>query len=332
MSVVLYMDIKRYFYEGLEFVSVKNNDNFVVTFSSLGASILSIELDDQYMTLTPANMDLFKNKFIYHGKTVGRVANRIKDGTFKIGRKTYKVPCNEKTSCLHGGNEGFSNQFFNMDIASNNDEAKITFTYYSTDMEAGFPGNLNVKVIYTVFANENSVCIDYEVTTDKDTLVGLTNHSYFNLGSKSIDDLMLYINSNKYIHPDRDFLYPVEYRPVDKVMDFQTMKHISEDIEADYLNDSWTYGYDHHYCFKEVNPVIPQVVLENNNYKLEIYTNFNGTQIYTDNYPDTNEFEDTDAVRRRAIAIEPQDDTLNREILKAKDVYTRFIRYNFIRK
>lgn len=326
------MEIKKFYYDNLEFVSVKNHDNFVVTLCSLGASMPSIEFDGKFMTLTPYEYEIFKDKHIYHGKTIGRVANRIKGGTFTIGKKTYKAPLNEKTNCLHGGEEGFSNQFFNMEINQNIDEVKVVFTYFSSDMESGFPGNLNVKVVYTLFENENSVCIDYEVTTDKDTLVGLTNHSYFNLGSKTISDLSLYINANRFIHPNRDYLYPVEYRPVDKVMDFQVMKKVTQDIDASYLDDSWTYGYDHHYCFNDNETSKPQVVLENDKYKLQIITNFNGAQIYTDNYPDTIKFEDTDAIRRRAIAIEPQDDTLNREILKAKDVYTRFIRYNFIRK
>ena len=326
------MEIKRFYNEGLEFVSVKNHDNFVVTFSSLGASMTSIEFDDKFMTLTPYEVEVFKDKHIYHGKTIGRVANRIKGGVFKVGKKQYVAKMNEATNCLHGGEEGFSNQFFNMDIVSNNNEVKVIFTYFSIDKENGFPGNLQVKVVYTVFENENSVCIDYQAVSDKDTLVGLTNHSYFNLGSRTIDDLLLYINADRFIHPDRDYLFPVEYRPVDKIMDFRTMKKINQDIEADYLNDSWTYGYDHHYCFKEVNSLNPQVVLENDKYKLQILTNFEGTQIYTDNYPDTNKFEDTDAIRRRGIAIEPQDDILNRKVLKANEEYIRFIKYNFIRK
>ena len=326
------MEIKKFYYEGLEFVSVKNHDNFVVTLCSLGASMPSVEMDGKFMTLTPYDFEVFKDKHIYHGKTIGRVANRIKGGTFKIGRKTYKAPLNEKTSCLHGGDEGFSNQFFNMEVASHQDEVKVTFTYYSVDTESGFPGNLEVKIVYTLFENENSVAIDYQARSDKDTLVGLTNHAYFSLGSKTIDNLSLYINADKFIHPDRDYLYPVEYRPVDKVMDFRKMKKVTEDIEASYLDDSWTYGYDHHYCFNEVDSSKPQVVLENDKYKLQIITNFNGTQIYTDNYPDTIKFEDTDAVRRRGVAIEPQDDILNRKVLKAKEDYVRFIKYVFSRK
>lgn len=326
------MEIKKFYYEGLEFVSIKNHDNFVVTLCSLGASMPSIEFDGKFMTLTPYDFEVFKDRHIYHGKTIGRVANRLKGGEFKIGKKTYKVKMNEKTSCLHGGDEGFSNQFFNMEVKSTKEEVKVIFTYFSVDKENGFPGNLDVRVVYTLFENENSVAIDYEVRTDKDTLVALTNHAYFSLGSKTLDELSLYINADKFIHPDRDYLYPLEYRDVDNVMDFRVMKKVTQDIDADYLDDSWTYGYDHHYCFKEVDSSKPQVVLENEKYKLQIITNFDGTQIYTDNYPDTIQFEDTDAVRRRAIAIEPQDDILNRQVLKAKDEYIRFIKYNFIRK
>ena len=323
------MQVKRFFLEGLELISVKNHDNFNVTFSPLGASITSIELDDKFLTLTPFSVETFKDKRIYHGKTIGRVANRIAGGTFKIKNKVYHTQLNDTKNTLHGGDEGFSNQFFDMDVVSNKDEVKIIFSYLSNDMEAGFPGNLTVKVVYTVFEDKNAITVDYNAVSDKDTLVGLTNHSYFHLGSP-MEELDLYINANKFIHPDRDTLAPVEYRPVNNVMDFQVMKKVVRDIEDDYLDDSWTYGYDHHYCFKEVDSSKPQVVLENDKYKLQIITNFDGTQIYTDNYPDTIQFEDTDAVRRRAVAIEPQDDILNRQVLKAKDEYIRFIKYNFI--
>ena len=327
------MDIKRFFYDGLEFISIRNHDNFVVTFSSLGASMTSIELDDKFLTQTPCDFEDFKNHRLYHGKTIGRVCNRIYKGEFKIKNKTYHTELNDsKKNTLHGGEDGFSNQFFDMEVANSEKEVKVIFTYFSPDKESGFPGNMNVKVVYTVFEDQNAVTVDYIATSDKDTLVGLTNHSYFHLGSKSMDELSLYINANRYIHPNRDDLHPEEYRNVDSIMDFQIMKKVNRDIEAPYLNDSWTYGYDHHYCFNVVDPLKAQVVLENDKYKLEIYTNFNGTQIYTDNYPDQVKYEDVTAIRRRSVAIEPQDDILNRVVLSAKDVYTRFIRYNFIRK
>lgn len=325
------MQVKRFFLEGLELISVKNHDNFNVTFCPLGASITSIELDDKFLTLTPYSIDTFKEKKIYHGKTIGRVSNRIPGGKFKIKNKEYHTQLNDGTNTLHGGDEGFSNQIFDVEVVSQQDETKIIFSYLSIDTEAGFPGNLRVKVIYTVFENANAVTVDYNVHTDKDTMIGLTNHSYFHLGSP-FSELSLYINANKFIHPDRNTLAPTDYRPVNEVMDFQVMKKINQDIEDDYLDDSWTYGYDHHYCFNEVNPLKAQVVLENNSYKLEIYTNFNGTQIYTDNYPDQIRYESVSAIRRRAVAIEPQDDLLNRQILQADDTYIRFIRYNFIRK
>lgn len=326
------MTINRFYRNGLEFISVRNHDNFVVTFTPLGASIFSIELDDKFLTQTPCDVDVFKDKRIYHGKTIGRVANRIENGEFKIKKKTYKVQRNDGDNTLHGGVDGLSNQFFDLDVVSNDREAKLYFSYFSIDKEGGFPGNVEFKVIYTVFEDSNSITVDYSAHTDKDTLIGLTNHSYFHLGSKSMDELSLYINANKFIHPRRTDLVPQEYRPVDKVMNFQVMKKITQDIEDRYLDDSWTYGYDHHYCFNEVDPTLVQVVLENNQYKLEILTNFNGTQLYTDNYPDQVEYEDVVVPRRRGVAIEPQDDILNREVLKAKDTYTRFIRYNFVRK
>ena len=101
---------------------------------------------------------------------------------------------------------------------------------------------------------------------------------------------------------------------------------LDNQINDTYLKNSRTYGYDHHYFFKEINELIPQVKLSNNEYELNIYTNYSGVQIYTDNYPDNYKWEQLTDNRRRSIAIEPQDNTLNREILKAKDEYIRFIK------
>lgn len=325
------MNTKRFYYQGVEFISIKNDNNFDVILSPLGASIYGILLDGKFLTQTPCDVDVFQDPRIFHGKTIGRVANRIENGELKIKRKVFKLDKNEGPNTLHGGKEGLSNQFFDMEVVEMMNEVKVIFTYFSPDKEGGFPGNLDVRVVYTVFS-DNNITIDYNVHTDKDTYVALTNHSYFTLASKSLDELSLYINSTRFLKPrDKDLIYE-DYHDVDEVMDFHLMKKITKDIDNEEIIDTKAFGYDHHYAFDTISLTDHQVVLENDKYKLEIFTNFNGVQIYTDNYPDNIAYEDLSGTRRRSIAIEPQDDPLSRQLLKAGDSYTRFIRYNFTRK
>ncbi len=325
------MKIKRFYYHGVEFISVKNNDGFDVMLTPLGASIYGILMDGVFLTQTPCEVEDFQDPRIFHGKTIGRVANRIENGEIKIKHKVYKLDKNEGENTLHGGKEGLSNQFFDTQILEAEDEVKVIFTYTSADKEGGFPGNLDVRVVYTIFSS-NNITIDYNVHTDKDTIVSLTNHSYFTLASKSLDELDLYINSTRYIKTKENSMIYDQYVPVDEVMDFHYMKKLTKDIDNDELIDTKALGYDHHYAFDTLSSLDHQVVLENDKYKLEIFTNFNGVQIYTDNYPDTIAYEDLTGTRRRSIAIEPQDDPLARQVLEANDSYTRFIRYNFTRK
>ena len=160
----------------------------------------------------------------------------------------------------------------------------------------------------------------------------VSHHTYFTLGSKNLNGLSLMINSDKFLHPNKEDLLPLEIRNVTPAMDFRISKKITKDINDNYLKNSRTYGYDHHYFFIESNQLIPQVKLSNNEYELNIYTNYSGVQIYTDNYPDNIKWKQLTDKRRRSIAIEPQDNTLNREILKAKDKYIRFIKYCFEKK
>lgn len=326
------MVINNFYYENLEFISVKNDLGFEVIFCSLGASIFAIKDGDRYLTQTPVDLSTYKLTPIYHGKTIGRICNRVGYGAVIINNKTYKMDLNEPHASLHGGREGLSTKIFSYEIKEDNDEVKLIFNYLSKDSEEGLPGNVNLKATYTLYNSKNEILLEYYASSDKDTVLALTNHTYFTLGSKNLDDLSLMINADKFLHPNKEDLLPIEIRNVTQAMDFRISKKITKDINDNYLKNSRTYGYDHHYFFKEINELIPQVKLSNNEYELDIYTNYSGVQIYTDNYPDKLKWEQLTDNKRRSIAIEPQDNTLNREILKAKDEYIRFIKYCFEKK
>ena len=166
----------------------------------------------------------------YMGALVGRYANRIANAKFTLDGKTYKLAPNNFGNSLHGGNVGFDKVIWNVEKIG---DSSLKLTYQSKDGEEGYPGNLNVQVIYTL-GSDNSLKIDYTATTDKATPVNLTNHSYFNLSAgkdSTILDHMLQLNAEKYT-PVNDQLIPTGQIADVKgtSLDFTSAKAIGKDI------------------------------------------------------------------------------------------------------
>ena len=132
------------------------------------------------MTLTPKDVNDYKKKDIYHGKTIGAIGNRVKDGIISINNVNYQLEQNEGSKCLHGGSMGLSNQMFEASMDSFSDNLTVTYSFYKKDMLDGLPGNITYKVIYTV-NKDNSLDVRYEAISDKDTLFNPTNHLYMNM-------------------------------------------------------------------------------------------------------------------------------------------------------
>lgn len=283
-----------------DFIKVSIND-FEVTLSSLGASIFSIKLSNQYMTCNPSENDFVKSNH-YFGKTVGRVANRISNDLLIDGVK-YHFENNEGDTVLHGGLNGVSFKNFDYKINEDNQQMTVIFTYLSKDLESGFPGNILFKVTYII--KQNSINILYDATSDKNTIFSTTNHSFYCLGEQNLDNLSLFINASRFIHPNEKDLSPVEARDVDQLMDFRKIKKFSNSLDVGYLKNSRTNGIDHFYIFDCIVLNEPQIILKSTKYQLSINTDFEGTQVYSDNYP--NDFLCLNSLEKihRGIAIEP---------------------------
>jgi len=180
---------------------------------------------------TLMTMLMMDNNF---GATIGRYGNRIANGKITVGGVEYQLPKNNFGHTLHGGPEGFDKKVFHV---AQPDSQTVVFTYLSKDGEAGFPGNLNVKVTMNL-TNENAIDLQYEATTDKETVVNLTNHSYFNLsgdGNKSILNDLLMINADAFTPIDSTFMTTGEIWPVERTpMDFRKPTVIGERINNDY--------------------------------------------------------------------------------------------------
>ncbi len=185
----------------------------------------------------------------YFGATVGRVANRIAGGKFKIDGEEYTLAKNDGPNTLHGGvKRSLDKVVWNGKPIKNQDGEGVAFTYTSPDGEEGFPGKLDCKVTY-LLTNKNALRIDYEATTDQATPVNLTNHTYFNLsgaGSPTINDHELMIAADHYTPIDATLIPTGEIAPVEGTpFDFREFHKIGERV--DQLNDQPGKGYDHNF-------------------------------------------------------------------------------------
>ncbi|WP_281234934.1 aldose epimerase family protein [Flavobacterium gelatinilyticum] len=224
----------------------------------------------------------------YFGATIGRVGNRIGKGKFTLEGKQYQVPLNNGKNALHGGIKGFQDVVWN---AEKTDEKTLVFTYVSPDGEQGFPGNLSVKVTYTL-TDDNSVKMEYEATTDKTTIVNLTNHAFFNLngeGSGTILNHELQIYANEFTPVDEGLIPSGELKPVkNTVFDFTSKHTIGERIETKDEQLTFGKGYDHNYALNgtKKNGLNHAATIsgDKSGITLDIYTQEPGLQFYSGNF------------------------------------------------
>jgi len=322
--------IKEYTENNLKFIKV-SYDFLTVTFCNLGAAVYSIKFNNKEMLLTPKDLEDYSLSNMYHGKTVGRTANRIKGNIIKIDGKSYELEENEFRNTLHGGASGLSTKIFKYKIKETTTATKVSFSYLSKDGDSGFPGKLKTTIVYSVHKLKPELKIDFKAKCDQPTLCDLTNHAYFNLGETSVKPLSLKILSSKYLLTTTDELLPLSYKDVFEELDFRKFRRIKKGIKSPLIKLGKANGYDHYLKFDKISKK-PQITLKSKDVQLKISTDFEGVQIYTDNYEDDIEYIGTHEELKRGIAIEPMDDYLNRKILKPNEKYTRYIKYKFISK
>jgi aldose 1-epimerase len=274
---------------------LSNQKGAEVSVTNYGGKIVSIHVPDKNgkwvdVVLGKSNINDYTNsQEPYFGSLCGRVANRIAGGRFTLEGKQYLLATNNGPNSLHGGIKGFNAVVWD---ANQLNEQTLELTYLSKDGEEGFPGNLSITVTYRL-SEDNALEIDYKATTDKTTILNLTNHSYFNLsgeGDPYIGDHFLQINADYYL-PTSDVAIPfgkpekVESTP----FDFRTSHTIGERINENYTQLIYGTGYDHNYNINK--PVIGLVfaakaVSPRTGIVLEVYTTEPGIQLYTGNFLD----------------------------------------------
>ena len=317
------MQINKTNKNGLIFLDISNDLGFSVTLCDLGASIYSIILDNKEMTFVPESISNFAKGSAYYGKTIGRLTGRHKKEII-IDEKTYSLIPNEGELLLHGGRNGLSNKIFSFEIEMYIDYVKVIFKTTIKDLEDGLPGNLDVKVIYTIWKDKTDLKVEHIALSDKNTVCSLTNHAYFNLGD-DFSKLSLKMNARNLVSVSRRILLPLGKKDILPCLDFSNYKKLVVNIDDEYLTDSRTNGYDHHFYLSEENP---KISLRNDKIQLDISTDYSGAQIYSDNYPDF-KGRGTSKPFRRAVAIEPQESPLEEHPLKANEEYKKSILYRF---
>ncbi len=266
-------------------VKIQNSKGAFVEFFSLGAAIKSIFVPDKNGVLTDVVLgydtpDEYIEKGGFYGVTVGRYANRIIDGKIKIDDKEYTLSKNNPLGTHHGGFSGFNKKPWK--IKSTADD-RVTFSYLSPDGEEGFPSNLTVEVEF-IWDEECNLFVNYYAVSDGDTVINLTNHSYFNLNGckENILDTTLKINSDKYTGAEDNTFPNGKVIDVENTaLDFRTPKKIGKDIKDPMLQFD---GYDHNYCLPG-NRLFEaaEAECEKTGITLKCKTTMPGVQLYTYN-------------------------------------------------
>ena len=294
-----------------------NKNGMEVCVTNFGARIVSVMVPDvkgqlQDVVLGFDSIGQYIRIPSDFGAAIGRYANRINKGQISVGGETIQLPVNNYGHCLHGGPQGWQYKVFK---ATPIGTSGLKLTLVSPDGDMNFPGNVTVSVTYRL-TDDNAIDIQYEGTTDKETILNMTNHSYFNLNgdaSTPITDDTLFINADAFTPVDSTFMTTGEITSVAETpFDFTTPTPIGARIDME-DNEQLAngHGYDHNWVLRESNDittVAAKVVSPVTGIVLEVLTDQPGIQIYTGNFLDGTVTGKKGVVynRRAAICLETQ--------------------------
>ena len=275
----------------IDLFTLKNAKGMIVQITNYGGKIVSIIVPDRDGNMSDVclgyeSAEEYVNGIASLGATMGRVANRISNAQFTLNDSVYHLAKNNGEHTIHGGAKGFR---FKVWDAMQLDDYSLELTYFSKDGEEGFPGNLTLKVLFSV-TNENELKLTYHATTDKPTVLNVTNHAFFNLAGEGIGDVLnheLMVNADTYTPVDATAIPSGDILEVAGTpLDFSTMTRIGERINADFEQLKHVGGYDHNYVInkKENELAIAALLYEPVSGRvMEVKTTEPGIQVYTAN-------------------------------------------------
>ena len=293
-----------------------NKNGMEAAITNYGGTVVSLKVADRNgkfedVVLGYDNLDGYATGKAYIGATVGRYANRIAHATFTLDGTTYTVAKNDGDNHLHGG---FNKRVWTAKDVSSIAGQALELTYLSKDGEEGFPGNLPVKVVYTL-TDQNELKIDYSATTDKDTVLNLTNHAYFNLAGQGNGDILqqqVMIKADRFTPIDATSIPTGELRSVKGTpFDFTNSTAIGARIDQDDQQLKLGRGYDHNFVLNGDTMralfLAAQAYDPHSGRVLEVFTTEPGIQLYTGNFLDGIHGKDGKVYNRRyAFCLETQ--------------------------
>lgn len=275
--------------------TLKNKAGMEVCITNFGGRIVSVMVPDkngemQDVVLGFDSIADYINVPSDFGASIGRYANRINRGKIVLDGDTIQLPQNNFGHCLHGGPKGWQYQVYE---ANSIDETTLELTRFSPDGDNNFPGNVTAKVLFKL-TDDNAIDIKYSATTDKKTVINMTNHSYFNLSgnpSKAATDHILYVNADNYTPVDSTFMTTGEIVTVkDTPMDFTTPKAVGQDIDDfDFVQLKNGNGYDHNWVLNtggDIKQLAAKLTSPESGISVEVYTDEPGIQVYSGNFLD----------------------------------------------
>ncbi|HYE33662.1 MAG TPA: aldose epimerase family protein [Methylomirabilota bacterium] len=271
--------------------TLRNNKGMTAKIMTLGALLTEVRTPDRngkdgVVVLGFDNLDQYLKGHPFFGAIAGRVANRIKEGKFRLDGKEYTLAINNGPNHLHGGKKGFDKYVWKAEVVQGAKGYAVKFSHVSPDMDEGYPGTMNISVTYTL-TEENELRLDFDATTDKATIINVTNHSYFNLaGEGSVLDHELVIAADFYTPTDSGLIPTGEISKVEgTAFDFRTPKTIGKDIAG---TPSFTQGYDHNFVLRQGDGAGPWFAARAYEPKsgrvMDVYTTEPGVQLYTANH------------------------------------------------
>ena len=328
--------------------TLKNSNGMETDICTYGGAIVSAIVPDKNdefrdVVLGYDNLESYLKGDKFFGALIGRFGNRIQYGKFTLNGNDYKLAQNNGENHLHGGVNGFDKVVWNAKIVENEPNT-LELSYLSKDGEEGYPGNLDIKVTY-VLTDDNSLEINYMATTDKDTIVNLTNHAYFNLSGHSSGNVLthkLMINADKFTVNDEYSIPTGDIKEVDGTsMDFRTLTPIGKNINSDCEQIIFGNGYDHNWVLNtngSDTTKAAQAIDENTGIVMDVYTTTPGIQFYSANFLDGSDIGKDKAIynMRNGFCLETQyfPNSINcsnfkSPILKAGEEYKHKTTYKF---
>ncbi|WP_228084986.1 aldose epimerase family protein [Mucilaginibacter sp. JRF] len=328
--------------------TLKNSNGAKVAITNYGGRIVSLCVPDREGKLTDVVLGYDSLKSYqkkgepYFGALIGRYGNRIAKGKFTLDGKPYQLDINDGVNTLHGGFKGFFARVWDVKKADNK---TLELSYVSKDGEGGYPGTLTVDVTYEL-TDENELKIAYKATTDKATVINLTNHAYFNLNGHNgaeITNHQLYIAADRFTPVDSTLIPTGKLQPVKGTpFDFTSAKVIGHDIDADDQQLKYGKGYDHNFVLNQHDFEKPVATVSSpeTGISMEVYTTEPGVQFYSGNFLNGADQDGKGGIaykHRSALCLEtqhfpdsPNQPTFPTTTLKAGQEYKTYTTYKFL--